>query len=296
MRRLVLSVAVDMLRHRPRLGAPTDGQMLAASSSRMREADRRVGDVEGVPAQVADAGIDEVDDVAEPEPVDQVAERPAEQQPERDREVRGSGRRGRGTRRSGRRRPASTSANGSAWPRSSPNRPPLFWAWTRRTRSPTTSTDWPGARNEVEPRLRQLVEDDDHAPRAPRNVRPVRSARPRRARLASGGDARLVSHSRDRSRGRARRAAQRDRHRAVGQLDRPVAPSPSRRRPGDLVGERLAGHGGEMRLDLGRQAVDPQLDPRVEVEPGLLAQVLDRALELARVALGAQLGRELRCR
>ena len=41
-------------------------------------------------------------------------------------------------------------------------------------------------------------------------------------------------------------------------------------------------------------AVEPQVDPVVELEPGLAAQVLDRALELAGVALGAQLRRQLR--
>ena len=42
------------------------------------------------------------------------------------------------------------------------------------------------------------------------------------------------------------------------------------------------------------QAVDPQLDPVVELEAGVLAQVLDRPLELAGVALGAQLRGQLR--
>ena len=40
--------------------------------------------------------------------------------------------------------------------------------------------------------------------------------------------------------------------------------------------------------DLRREAVDPQVDPVIELEPGVLAQVLDRALELARVAFGAK--------
>ena len=42
-----------------------------------------------------------------------------------------------------------------------------------------------------------------------------------------------------------------------------------------------------------RRPVDPQLDPVVELEAGLAAQVLDRPGELAGVALGAQLGRQL---
>ena len=46
-----------------------------------------VGDVERVPAEPADPDVHEVDDVAEPQPVDHVAERAAEEQPEGDREV-----------------------------------------------------------------------------------------------------------------------------------------------------------------------------------------------------------------
>src|SRR6266404_7141002 len=55
-----------------------------------RPADRRVGDVERVPANAADAGVDEVDDIAETQPVRHVAERPTEQQAEGDRQVRAS--------------------------------------------------------------------------------------------------------------------------------------------------------------------------------------------------------------
>ena len=49
-----------------------------------------------------------------------------------------------------------------------------------------------------------------------------------------------------------------------------------------------------MRRHGARQAVDPELDAVVERELGVLAQVLDRALELAGVALGAELGGQLR--
>src|SRR5689334_15131800 len=52
-----------------------------------RDADRGVGDVEGVPAEVADPDVDEVDDVTEAQPVGHVAERATEQQSERDRQV-----------------------------------------------------------------------------------------------------------------------------------------------------------------------------------------------------------------
>src|SRR4029079_19648490 len=51
-------------------------------------ADRGVGEVEGVPADAADACIDEVHHVAQPDPIQEVAERPAEQQAQRDRQVR----------------------------------------------------------------------------------------------------------------------------------------------------------------------------------------------------------------
>ena len=64
------------------------------------------------------------------------------------------------------------------------------------------------------------------------------------------------------------------RHRArIAIVDRPAselhrargrAVAGRRCSPRTLIGERLAGHGGEMRLDRGRQAIDPQLDPGVE--------------------------------
>ena len=60
-------------------------------------------DVERVePRALPMPDVDEVDDVAEPQPVDQVAQRAAEQQAQRDRQVQARARRGRGTRRSGR--------------------------------------------------------------------------------------------------------------------------------------------------------------------------------------------------
>ena len=64
--------------------------------------------------------------------------------------------------------------------------------------------------------------------------------------------------------------------------------------PADLVDERLDGHGREIRLHLGPEAVDPQDDPVVQLELGLLAQVLDRALQLAGVALGDERRRQRR--
>ena len=61
-----------------------------------------------------------------------------------------------------------------------------------------------------------------------------------------------------------------------------------RRGAADDVGERLLGDGVEVRRDRVGQAVDPELDPVVEGKAGLLAEVLDRPLELARVALGTE--------
>src|SRR6266540_845141 len=54
-----------------------------------RRADRRVGDIERVPAPAADAGVHEVHDVAQPQPVDEVADRAADEQAQsqRDEEV-----------------------------------------------------------------------------------------------------------------------------------------------------------------------------------------------------------------
>ena len=57
----------------------------------------------------------------------------------------------------------------------------------------------------------------------------------------------------------------------------------------DHVGEGLLGDRVEVGGDGVGQAVDPQLDPVVEREAGVLAQVLDRPLELAGVALGPEL-------
>ena len=77
--------------------------------------------------------VDEVDDVAEAEPVDEVAERAAEQQPERDRQVEAPARPRRGTRRSATRRRATRARTAIAWSRKSPKSAPEFWLKTRRT-------------------------------------------------------------------------------------------------------------------------------------------------------------------
>ena len=65
--------------HRARARAPKSMTRAALTAD--------VGDVERVPAEPADPDVHEVDDVAEAQPVDHVAERAAQQQPEGDREV-----------------------------------------------------------------------------------------------------------------------------------------------------------------------------------------------------------------
>ena len=83
-----------------------------------------------------------------------------------------------------------------------------------------------------------------------------------------------------------RRERDRDRPAVAARRSR-AAPSAGAAPAIDRVGQGLARRRvGEVRLDRGRQAVEPQLDPVVELEAGVLAQVLDRALELAGVALG----------
>src|SRR5829696_5250136 len=64
--------------------------------------------------------------------------------------------------------------------------------------------------------------------------------------------------------------------------------------PRDSIRQRLARDAIQVWLHRRRQAIEPQLDPRVEVEPRVLAQVLDRALELPSIALGAEVPGELR--
>ena len=86
--------APDGIRRRPRVIAP--GLMRRAiepiehDQQEQRDADRRVGDVERVPAPVADAHVDEVDDVPIANAIDEVAERAAQQQGQRDRQQPGS--------------------------------------------------------------------------------------------------------------------------------------------------------------------------------------------------------------
>ena len=60
------------------------------------------------------------------------------------------------------------------------------------------------------------------------------------------------------------------------------------------IRQRVRQHGPEVGRHLRRDAIEPQLDAVVEIELSLLAQVLDGPLELAGVALGAQLGSERR--
>ena len=141
--------AAELLTLRPHVQASTAGSArqrrpeARREEQQDREADRGVGHVERVPAQVADPGVHEVDDVAEPDPIGQVAERAAEEQPERDREVVVPAARARGRGRSGRRRPSTPGRTAAPGPGTARTARPLLREWTSRIRSPRTSTDWP---------------------------------------------------------------------------------------------------------------------------------------------------------
>ena len=195
----------------------TDGHRLAARSSRIAKLIAGVRDVERVPAQAADAGIDEVDDVAEPQPVDEVADRAAEQQPEGDRACSAAAGAGRGT----------TTISPTTHERHEPEeqrlvakqaeqRRRVFCEWTRRTQSPTTATDSPGARNDDEPRLGELVHDDDGR-REAEERRPSGGAPGARPIGVPAPSVRCESRSRGRA---ARRCRAADRDRPVRQRDR----------------------------------------------------------------------------
>ena len=78
-----------------------------------RGADRGVGDVERPEADIAESDVDPVDDEAEPEPIDEVADRAAQEQARARPRGTGCARNGRGTPRSGRRRRARRSRTGA---------------------------------------------------------------------------------------------------------------------------------------------------------------------------------------
>ena len=60
------------------------------------------------------------------------------------------------------------------------------------------------------------------------------------------------------------------------------------RSPSTHIRERVVGDGGQERGHGLGQPDDPQLDPVIELQLGVPAQVLDRPRELARVAFGAK--------
>ena len=167
----------------------------------------------------------------------------------------------------------------------------MFWLWTSRSQSPMTVTASPGSRWPRATPWRAgpgRRPDRDHGERAQRPTDGPRQASPVPPRTLSSRSVldelcpgppsssagspvrRRAIWASPRSSGRSRPAG------------RTAGPAPQ-------LAAGCPGDGGQVRLDR-RRAVDPELDPVVEVQPGVPAQVLDRALQLARVALGAQVG------
>ena len=234
--------------------------------------------------------------------------RAAEQQPQRDRHERCSGPPARGSQTiSADHARADTIAKIGAVAEAGRTARRCSGRWTSRSQSPRTvdrarpdrgsrrATPWPAwSTTTTPPRCREQdpAPDGRAAPRrrrgsgvrAGRRRRSTSSSSPGSATWSTGstapataepdpGLAAVESHGR---RGRRRRGR----------------PAPRARRRGSR-----AATGGEVRAD-GRRAAPSthSVDPVVELQLGVLAQVLDRALELARVALGAQLRRQRRCR
>ena len=181
--------------------------------------------------------------------------------------------------------------------------------------SPRTSIPLPTSRLPMTHAFDELVDDEHRRWRSPRTATQRATDGPRQlpAAVVAGGVGRRRPPRPRRSpssTARPRGARLRVRAPSSRQLPSParrsaIRASPASRRtdatgmPAGGASRRSSsasvsrGHGLEVRLDRGRDAVDPQHDPVVEVQLRLLAQVLDRALELAGVALGAQLGRQL---
>ena len=247
--------------------------------------------------------VDEVDDVAEPQPVDQVADRAAEQQAERDRHVAGS--------RPDRAwyqtiSPTTTERHdrrtASAWSRNSPNSAPVLWPWTIRTRSPMTR-DRLARRGSTTShafaswsRTTTAIAMAENTPSG-RDGRPSRrppSRRRRRRSVAAPSGPRPVVRRDLASSALLVAGAAAQARRSPPASSATVAPwrRPVRRRR-RRVGERLARHGREMRPRPRRRPSTQSSIRSSSVEPGLLAQVLDRPLQLAGVALGAERRRQL---
>ena len=212
--------------------------------------------------------------------------------------------------------PSDTTAKIGADCGSSPNSAPQLRQWTIRSQSPSSSIPSPTSRlpithafdawSTTSTPIAIAANAIQRPIDGPRHVSASSSSR-RRAGAAGPASSSTISTRRSGSSATRLAGGSGPRHRVS-----PVAGAPDRdprlagleadrrdrhavrrRVPAQLVGERLGGHGPEVRLDRRIDPVDPQHDPVVEVQLGLLAQVLDRALELAGVALGAEVGRQL---
>ena len=221
--------------------------------------------------------VDEVDDVAEPQPVDQVAERAAEQEPERDRQVAGSGPTGRGSRRSGRSpraRPARRRSPGRGTARTAR---PEFWlihepdavaddaARPRPGDSWRRATPWSAGRGRrPSRRSRRTRTQCAPGPARPTSAVPVVGVHRRRSAVTAPTRA-------------ARRNAIVDR--AAVELDGRARGVGGRRRRAAIVGQRVGGDAsaGGRRPPSGRPPTHRSIRSSSS-RPGLAAQVLDRAL------------------
>ena len=238
----------------------------------------------------ADAHVDEVDHVAEPDAVDQVADGPAEQEPEGDGQTRGADAAAAclGVDEDGRSRPG--------WPRRGrarsrrrgrrDRRRCRTWRCARRRRAPASgrpATEAPraarpgqaGTRAIQPTKLRELIDARASPPRPapaeePAKRRPATLTTPRTERYADPAAGKLDVRRRGRWPAPVRAAD---------------APPPASPRPATRDGVRARPRA--------LRHVEPEADPIVQRQLGGLAQLLDGALELARVALGAQLIGEL---
>ena len=187
----------------------------------------------------------------------------------------------------------------------------MFWLWTSRTKSPTTLHDLARIDDVATSQaLRELVERRRRRRRREEHAQRARPASPARRRRVDRGGAVRAPHCLARPAGRlpviASAVIEPTRRRRGGARRCSTGPASSSTvaravasaggAPGCEVRERLRGDAGRCAATVGRGALDPQVDPVVELEAGVLAQVLDGALELARVALGAQLRASAPCR
>ena len=175
--------------------------------------------------------------------------------------------------------PSETSPNRSAWSRNSPNSAPEFWLKTSRTKSPTTVDD-------LARRRRWRRARPSSAGRGRRPCRRGRGRRPSGRRVRSPGawpPRRPLDPARRRppSCQPTRPAARRRSAMTTG----PPSSSTVARcgasaggSPSASSASVSAATAGEVRGDGRRDGPDPQVDPVVELEAGLAAQVLDGPL------------------